>query len=99
MLEQVRSWRKVVLWMLALLSPLALCVAYIVATRGTSFGSAVLDYASWAVMVCSSIPFIVVMPASRRQKLLLVIGSIPLNVALTFMVGVTLACGLYGSCL
>jgi len=95
----VRSRRYTAVSAAAAAAPLAACTLYVTVTRGTAFGIAALDYMAWALIVCSGLPLIALLPTSRREKLFLSIASIPVNAVIALLWGFSLACFVFRSCL
>ncbi len=94
-----RSRRYATLSAAAAAAPLVTCSLYVTVTRGTAFGIAVLDYIAWALIVCSSLPLFALLPASRGEKVLLAIASLPVNAVIALLWGFSLACFAFRSCL
>jgi hypothetical protein len=83
----------------AAVAPLVTCTLFVTVTHGAAFGVAALDYIAWAVVVCSSLPLFALLPASRREKLLLCIASLPVNAVIGLLWGICFACSAFRSCM
>jgi hypothetical protein len=94
-----RSRRYTALSAAAAAAPLVTCTLYVTVTHGGALGIAALDYVAWALIVCSSLPLFALLPASRREKLLLAVASVPVNALIAQLWGFSLACFAFHSCL
>jgi|ERR1051325_3826331 hypothetical protein len=93
------STRFPVLLISAVLLPLLASSLFVFLVRGQSFGSRVLDVGCWIVVLCSGVPFIVLLPISRLRRLLIGALLVPLSFALDVMWALYVSCMAFGSCL
>lgn len=93
-----RSRRYAALSAVAAVAPLVASTLYVTVTGGTAFGIAALDYIAWTLIACASLPVFAVLPATRWEKLLLAVASVPANAVIGLLWGFALACFAFRSC-
>ena len=83
----------------AAIAPVAVSSLYVVMTRGEGFSVAAFDYACLLILACSSLPIFAILPTSGREKLVLSVASVPVNLFIGLSWTVVLACSAYRNCL